>query len=312
MRPRVSIIIPAYNPGSFLMEAIESVRGQTFIDWEAIIIDDGSEPPIQLPVPVDPRIRLLRQPNRGLSAARNAGLDASCGRLIAFLDADDIWLSTKLDTQVEVLEANPDAILCHTQMQFIDEKGEEGGLGWGGEYETYEDLLDGCGVCVSSVVIKRDVLFRCGFFDPLLNTAQDYDLWLKATRYGRMAALDEPLTLYRWHANNMSRNYMQTHRELTAILQRHLEIARRAGDRKRIYQCQTGLRRTKRNTAMQAANAAVSSLKAGNKRHTLRHSGNALRIDFATSALVFWRMCTGRLLKRIACPSASPSWKCHT
>jgi glycosyltransferase involved in cell wall biosynthesis len=276
--PTVSVIIPAYNPGPYLREAVASVLAQMYTEWELVVVDDGSTEDVSGQVLIDDRrVRLVRQANRGLSAARNAGIEASRGELVAFLDADDLWLPHKLAAQVEALVDRPDAVLCHTQMRFIDQYGREGGLGWGGSYRTYDELLDGCGVCASSVLIRREVLFASGLFDPLLTAAEDYDMWLKATRLGPMIAMDEPLTLYRWHENNMSRNYKRTHRELMFILGRHLHMAKRAGRAEVVAGCRRGIRRTRYNTALQAIGAMVGTLKKGKPLAATGHLASALR-----------------------------------
>ena len=182
MLPSISVIIPAFNPDRFLTDAVQSLIAQTWRDWEAVVVDDGSRESIEPLIPKDNRIVLVRQENRGSSAARNTGIRHSRGELVAFLDADDIWEPTKLERQFLQLQERPHVVLAHSQMRLIDENGRSGGLGWGGGYTTYSELLDGCGVCTSSVVMRRDILFACGLFDSMLKIAHDYDLWLKATR----------------------------------------------------------------------------------------------------------------------------------
>jgi glycosyltransferase involved in cell wall biosynthesis len=277
--PQVSIIIPAYNAGRFLREALESVIAQTFHEWEAIIIDDGSAEDLSWVPGMDRRFQLICQENRGLSAARNFGIMQSAGSSVAFIDADDVWLPDKLERQMAQLEDRPEAVLCHTQMRFVNADGERGDTGWGGGYETYDDLLDGCGVCISSVLIRREALFRCGLFDPLLKTAQDYDLWLKATRHGPMIAIRDALTLYRLHGTNMSSDYMRTHREVCGILLRHMELARREGNRSRVAGCRRGIHRTRRSTALQAWNAAAMSIRTGRLARAAAHIVAGLQIS---------------------------------
>jgi glycosyltransferase involved in cell wall biosynthesis len=274
----VSVIIPAYNPGPYLREAVTSVLGQTYGNWELVVVDDGSTEDISNQIPKDRRIELVRQSNMGLSMARNAGIMKSRGGLVAFLDADDVWLPEKLQRQMKVLEERPEAVLCHSQMRLVDGEGRPGGLGWGGGYETYEELLDGCGVCISSVLMRRETLFACGLFDPLLKSTQDYDLWLKAGRLGRLAAIRDALVDYRWHGGNMSGNYMQVYRELMFILSRHEWLARQHGRRVDVSRCIRGMRRVRRNTVLQAVNAMRS---AGPRRggNVVRHLLKALQVS---------------------------------
>ena len=97
----VSVVIPAYNPGSYLQSTLDSLAAQTFTAWEAVIVDDGSTEDLSWVDDYDARVRRQRQENAGLSAARNAGISASSAPLVAFLDADDLWMTTKLIGDIE-------------------------------------------------------------------------------------------------------------------------------------------------------------------------------------------------------------------
>jgi glycosyltransferase involved in cell wall biosynthesis len=122
---RVSVIIPCYNYGRFLGEAIASVRRQTVEDLEIIVVDDGStdETPEVLAGIRDPRLRSLRTVNGGISAARNAGLDRASGEYLAFLDADDRWLPTKLERQLAMMDGEPGLGMVFTNFSRFDETG---------------------------------------------------------------------------------------------------------------------------------------------------------------------------------------------
>jgi len=114
----VSVIIPTYNCGAFVREAVESVLGQSHRDLEVVVVDDGStdDTPVVLARIEDPRVTVIRSPHRGLSAARNEGLDRARGEYIAFLDADDRWLPSKLDRQVALMDAEPEVCLTFTNL----------------------------------------------------------------------------------------------------------------------------------------------------------------------------------------------------
>ena len=103
--PTVSIVVPAYNPGRLLTRALDSIVAQSFGDWECVVVDDGSDEALAWVAYRDPRIRLLRQANAGVAAARNRGIEATTGRLVAFCDHDDEWLPAKLERQVTSLLA---------------------------------------------------------------------------------------------------------------------------------------------------------------------------------------------------------------
>jgi glycosyltransferase involved in cell wall biosynthesis len=122
----VSVIIPCYNYGRYLPEAVASVAAQTLGDLEIIIVDDGStdETAEVIAGLVDPRVRIRRTSNRGISAARNAGLDMARGEFIAFLDADDYWEPTKLERQVAIMDAEPEVTLVFTDFRRFSADGE--------------------------------------------------------------------------------------------------------------------------------------------------------------------------------------------
>ena len=103
--PRASIIIAAYNPGPFLDATVQSVIAQSFSDWELIVVDDGSQQDIGHVAALHPAITMFRQENRGLSVARNVGIERSSGELVAFLDQDDLWFPCKLEEQVKQMAA---------------------------------------------------------------------------------------------------------------------------------------------------------------------------------------------------------------
>ena len=138
----VAVIIPAYNPDeTWLRSALESVTRQTFVDWEAVVVDDGSTAPLTWCGDLDERISVVRQVNLGVPEARNRGLRETTAPFVAFLDADDEWLPTKLDRQVRVLEEDADRVMCSTAFEHIDASGTRIGPGYTGHNRTYVDLL---------------------------------------------------------------------------------------------------------------------------------------------------------------------------
>ena len=122
----VSVIIPARNMADYLRLAIESVRRQTYTDWDLHIVDDGSTdstPEMAAQFQADSRIHYWRQPNQERAVARNKGIDCSSGKYVAFLDADDSWQAEKLKKQVAELEDHPDAALCYTSVRYMRSDG---------------------------------------------------------------------------------------------------------------------------------------------------------------------------------------------
>ena len=217
----VSVIVPAYQPGPCLRLALGSLLAQTFTDWDAVVVDDGSAEDLSWVADLDPRILFVRQANQGLSAARNFAVGRTGAPLVAFLDADDLWLPDKLAAEVAAMAARPALALVSTRFQIIDDSGVVTGEGFEGYHDSYEELLQGCGICVSTVVVRRWVLDEVGLFDPTLTSAQDWDRWLRIAHKHCLNRLDEVLAHYRVHPGGMTRNWRRSRAEARTVLQRH-------------------------------------------------------------------------------------------
>lgn len=238
----VSVIIPTYNRASKCKVAVESVLSQTHGDIEVLVVDDGStDNTADVIEGLDKRIRYMRQANAGVSAARNTGLEAARGEYIAFLDSDDAWLPWKIEAQLSVLRAFPEAGMVWTDMKAVDENGAV-------LYESYLKLMYGayeyfdrerefranrpltdvwqecpvdfhgrkcyCGnifswmftgnlVHTSTVLLRRERCEIVGLFDTgLLISGEDYDFHFRTCRYGDVAYLDAPSILYRVGASD--------------------------------------------------------------------------------------------------------------
>jgi glycosyltransferase involved in cell wall biosynthesis len=208
--PAISIVLPTYNQARWLDGAIDSVRRQTFTDWELLVVDDGSTddtPAVVAGHTRDARIHHLPGPHAERAAARNRGIAASTGELIAFLDADDRWLPEKLARQVDALAAEPAAGFCYTVARFVDaddrplplRKPPHAIAG-----NLFPALIRGNLIIVASVVARRRCLDEAGGFDETLPVygCEDWDVWLRIARRHPVAVVDDELTLYRVHAGN--------------------------------------------------------------------------------------------------------------
>jgi len=207
--PRVSVIIPTYNRAWCLREAVDSVLAQEFKDFELMVVDDGStdETPPLLQEYGD-SIRVLHQRNRGVSAARNAGISVARGDLIAFLDSDDIWLQGKLAFQVEFFNRHPGALICQTEELWVKNgrrvnprkrHRKRGGI-------IFEPSLQLCLVSPSAVMLRRGLFDQVGFFDERLPACEDYDLWLRVSCRFPVELIETPLIVKRGgHADQLSR-----------------------------------------------------------------------------------------------------------
>jgi glycosyltransferase involved in cell wall biosynthesis len=207
--PLASVIIPTYNRARCLREAVDSVLAQEFRDFELIVVDDGSrdETP-QLLQSYGDSIRVLRQENRGVSAARNAGIAGSRGELIAFLDSDDIWLPGKLSRQVEFFRQNPESLICQTEELWVKNgrRVNPGKRHQKREGMIFEPSLELCLVSPSAVMLRRELFDRVGLFNERLPACEDYDLWLRVSCRYPVGLIETALIAKRGgHADQLSR-----------------------------------------------------------------------------------------------------------
>lgn len=222
--PAVSVIVPAYNQGHYLGEAVRSVLAQTYLDFEVIIVDDGSTDSTRRVAHSfnDPRLRYHYQENRGLSAARNTGIRLTDAPYVSFLDSDDQFLPEKLSLLVEVLDNQPEVGFVAGQALLIDEKGRR--LGKAFTTPPPADgaqLLLGNPLHVGSVLLRRGWLERVGVFDERLRSYEDWDLWLRLARAGcRMGWVPRPVSLYRFHTGQMIRDGSRMTASTFAVLEK--------------------------------------------------------------------------------------------
>jgi len=212
--PGLSLVIATYNHGRYLAGALESALAQTR-PTEVIVVDDGSTD--DTPAVLErfaPRVRVHRQDNRGLSAARNAGLALATGGYLAFLDADDVLAPTKLDKQAAVLDAEPEVGWTYCDVRIEDEVSGERRLaserfgyadrrldGW-----LFPELVRGNFIPVMSPLVRREALDAAGTFDASLSPMEDWDLWLRLSLVARARYLAEPLATYQVRPGGMSRD----------------------------------------------------------------------------------------------------------
>jgi glycosyltransferase involved in cell wall biosynthesis len=204
----VSVVIPTHNRAGMVGEAIESVLNQDFPDYEVIVVDDGStDDTPDILCSFGGRIEVIRQENRGVSAARNRGIHCASGELIAFLDSDDLWLPGKLAAQVEFFQHHPDAVICQTEEIWV-RNGRRVNPGFRHKKRSgmiFEPSLALCLVSPSAVMIRRKLFDTVGVFDESLPACEDYDLWLRIGLHHPVHLIDAPLIIKRGgHADQLS------------------------------------------------------------------------------------------------------------
>lgn len=201
--PLVSVIIPVYNGEKFLAEALDSVFAQNYEPIEVIVVDDGStDGTAALLSGYGDRIRYLHQENQGQAAARNRALGIVSGELIAFLDADDIWLPDKLHQQIAYLRANPSVGVVATQMEaFLDED-----AGWiPGLNRAYWESAPP-GLLPSTLLCRRALFYSVGYFAEELRLAEDTDWLFRLKEKGiPIGLVDQVLVRKRIHQTNLTR-----------------------------------------------------------------------------------------------------------
>ncbi len=204
MTAAISIIMPCHNAAAHLPASVGSVLAQTFADWELIAVDDGSTDGTLswLQAQPDERIRPLTQANRGVSSARNAGLAAARGAYVAFLDADDAWAAGFLEKMLVSLQAHPDAALAYCGWQNVGLPGGRGEPFVPPDYENAakaETLFAGCRWPIHAALVKHEAVQVAGGFDPALQNAEDYALWLRIATAAPIVRVPEVLAFYHFH-----------------------------------------------------------------------------------------------------------------
>ncbi len=209
----VSVIIPTYNCKEYITDAIESVLSQTFRDYDIIVVDDGSTDGTKdIVTRYGNKIKYARQENKGVSAARNTGIGMASGGLIAFLDADDMWLPDKLEKQVMAFDENPALGLVTCGLIVIDENGsvlrrENEPLAFDRQRLLERIVVRAIvGNTPSCMMVKRECFNKVGNFDEALSGAEDRDLCMRIVRSYDIYMMPECLIKYRVHGKNAHRN----------------------------------------------------------------------------------------------------------
>lgn len=234
LKPLISVIIPCYNYGRLLGEALQSLLDQDCADWECWVIDDGSSDTTAAVarqyVALDPRINYLYQPNQGQPAARNKGLEMAKGDYVQFLDADDLLEPSKFSRQKDYLRQHPDTDIVYGEVRyFLDhEPGELFLNRWDGRTDAWMPKLSGRGLPMLMALVEKNIfelgcaLFSrhavstIGPFQESLQGVEDYDYCLRAAALGlSFACLDEPDTrvLMRHHSTSFSKSLFSMYKK---------------------------------------------------------------------------------------------------
>lgn len=210
MKNFISIIIPTYNRSAFVVEAVQSALNQTYKNYEIIVIDDGStDDTLERLAKYNDRIQLISQANKGVSAARNTGIKASRGDLIALLDSDDLWMKEKLSIQVDFMQRNVGINICQTDEIWLRNGVRVNPKNIHKKYSgfIFEKCIPLCIISPSAVIIRKKIFDKVGLFDESMPLCEDYDLWLRASLKHEVATLPEALIYKRGgHSDQLSKN----------------------------------------------------------------------------------------------------------
>ena len=204
----ISVVIPTYNRVELLKRSIDSVINQTIKPFEIIIVDDGSDDGTEAMVKKKyDSLKLIKQKNKGASAARNTGIKASSGEWICFLDSDDEWKNNKLEKQITFVANNSDYKFFHSNEIWIKNgkriNQKKKHKKYGGD--IFKKCLDMCRISPSSVLINKNIFEEIGFFNENLVVCEDYELWLRICNQYKVFFIDEPLIIkYGGHQGQLS------------------------------------------------------------------------------------------------------------
>ncbi len=220
MNPKLTVLMPVYNGERFLSDAIESILGQTYKDFELLIINDGSADRSREIILSydDPRIILVEnQQNQGIPRTRNIGLKLARGKYVACMDADDISMPDRLEKQIKFLVDNPEVGLVAGWIEIVGEDRKHLGF-WRVDKanntpeEIYYTLHFRNCIAQSSVLFDKDIVLKCGGYDERFTKTEDFELWLRLSKTTKVAKIKQVLVKRREYNTNTSLKLIQEHK----------------------------------------------------------------------------------------------------
>ncbi|WP_134704986.1 glycosyltransferase [Ammoniphilus sp. YIM 78166] len=207
---KVSVIIPVYNHEKFIAETIDSVLDQSHRNTEIIVVNDGStDGTKEVLHGYKDKILMIEQANAGPSAARNHGLRKATGKFICFLDSDDKFYPSKLERQLQVFRRVQKVGLVHAGATVTKTNNQFWYRYIPRPFHSHKqqivELLRSNHIVCSTVMVRRELFSRVGYFNESYPRHQDYDMWLRLLAHCPFGSVPEALILYRWHEQNISR-----------------------------------------------------------------------------------------------------------
>jgi len=227
---RVAIIIPCYNSQATLTQTLDSALGQSFADLCIVTVNDGSVDETDIILQeyaqrYPEKLCVISQANKGQTIAKNVGIQNSCSEFVVFLDSDDLWTPDKLEKQMALMLSKPNVGLCYTAATQIDIHGAHVGeinVSQALRGKCFNELIVRNNIVASSAMVRRSALEDVGLFDESLRACENWDLWIRIAHGYDVDFVDEPLTCYRLHSNNMSKNVAKILQARLQVIDKHL------------------------------------------------------------------------------------------
>lgn len=238
--PRVSVVIPCYHASMYVGDTLKSVFSQTYHDFEVVLVNDGSPDAVALQEVIAPwmdKIVYLEICHHGPSVARNTGILAAKGELVAFLDADDQWDPSYLEVQVQKLDENPSADIVYPGVTFFGDYAAGHPLPVSRGEVTFASVIDQSCIVLYSVLARRQAIIRAGLFDPGVRAAEDFDLWLRCIKTGsRIIYHNKPIFHYRVHKGSLSSDPVLMNSQAARVLQKLRTTVEMTTDERRVLE----------------------------------------------------------------------------
>lgn len=226
MNPFVSVIIPTFNRLELLKQTVESVRNQTFKEYEVVVVNDGSDDGTAAWLGQQNDLIVINQENSGIATSRNKGIKTSKGEWLAFLDHDDIWGPDKLQTQVDFIKSNPEVSMVAVKHVRLGTRIKQNRPGKWMKGDLFVKVFSESFIHTSSVMIKRAVLEKVGGFPTKYRFADEFDVWLKISQKYQIAFFDGPLVFIRFYESNTSHNRIGVRTDTYDILMSNYDMDR--------------------------------------------------------------------------------------
>ncbi len=299
--PRVTVVMSTNRLSPYLAEALQSVKDQSFTDWQLLVMDNRSPDPRRLRdvVATVPDAVVVPEAGHVVSIPLNHGAALARGEYVTFLDDDDVWMPDRLARLVAALNAEPGAGAAYSSVDVIDSHGERRGALFVSDGESGRDLLAGRYPFPNlvSMLFRRTELLRVGGFNPAFRYAEDTDLTFRMLQYSRMVGVPQVLTLYRRHEENVTKVAPTVvHDAARRMIRMQLWGAENHPDPHVLADVRANLAALDSRDAADSVGEAVDRIRGGRAGAAVAMVARAARLDLAAAARETWRRARLRLI----------------